>query len=226
MRGPALIITSLTLLAGVLGCQARPAYRLSDHQVTVSHIAVIGDSYTTGSDEGGVGPQGWPARTGQLLDRDGKPVTMTVVAEGGAGYGVRGNRGSIFTDLANRAVGPDDTLVVFFGSRNDDVADLAALPGQVRDALAVARRGAPTARLLVIGPPWPTPEVPDAVLRVRDILAAEAAAVRADFVDPLAEGWFVGLPFLIGGDGIHPNDLGHAYLADRIAPLISARLPG
>ncbi|ORX00594.1 hypothetical protein AWC30_15195 [Mycolicibacillus trivialis] len=226
MRRPALIITSLTLLAGLLGCQARAPYRLTDHHVAVSHIAVIGDSYTTGSVEGGVGPQGWPVRAGQLLDHDGKPVTMSVVAEGGAGYGVRGNHGSIFTDLAARAVGTDDVLVVFFGSRNDDVADFGRLPGQMRDALAVARRGAPNAKLLVIGPPWPTPEVPEPVLRVRDILAAEAAAASADFVDPLAEGWFVGLPFLIGADGIHPNDLGHGYLADRIAPLINARLPG
>ena len=89
----------------------------------------------------------------------------------------------------------------------------------------MARRGAPTARLLVIGPPWPTDDVPDNVWRVRDALAAEAAAIGATFIDPLAEHWFVGRPELIGKDGIHPTDAGHAYMADKIAPLILAQLP-
>mgnify|MGYP002623887115 CR=1 FL=1 len=47
----------------------------------------------------------------------------------------------------------------------------------------------------------------------------------ATFVDPIAEGWFVGRPELIGADGVHPTDAGHQYLADKIAPLIGARLP-
>ena len=45
-----------------------------------------------------------------------------------------------------------------------------------------------------------------------------------EFVDPLAEGWFVGRPDLIGADGVHPNDAGHAYLAEKIAPLIRSQL--
>ena len=44
------------------------------------------------------------------------------------------------------------------------------------------------------------------------------------FVDPIAEGWFVGRPDLIGADGIHPTDAGHAYMAARIAPLIYDQL--
>ena len=44
------------------------------------------------------------------------------------------------------------------------------------------------------------------------------------FFDPIAQGWFVGRPELIGSDGIHPTDAGHAYMADKIAPLIGAQL--
>ena len=43
--------------------------------------------------------------------------------------------------------------------------------------------------------------------------------------DPLAEGWFVGRPELIGPDGVHPSDAGHAYLAEKIVPLIAGQLP-
>jgi len=62
------------------------------------------------------------------------------------------------------------------------------------------------------------------VLALRDSLHDQARAMGAVFVDPLAEGWFVGRPDLIGPDGVHPTDAGHAYLAEKIAPLISAQL--
>ena len=45
-----------------------------------------------------------------------------------------------------------------------------------------------------------------------------------DVVDPLADGWFVGRPEFIGADGVHPTDAGHAYMADKIVPLIRAQL--
>lgn len=189
------------------------------------YVAVIGDSYTAGSAEGGEGARGWTELAWQKLARRGMHVAADVVAEGGAGYGVRGNQGSLFEDLASRAVHPDDALVVFFGSRNDRDVDPAQLTTMIHDTFGLARRVTSSARLLVIGPPWPTADVPDAMLRVRDILATEARAAGAAFVDPIAERWFVYRPDLIGTDGVHPTDAGHAYLADHIVPLMYAQLP-
>jgi lysophospholipase L1-like esterase len=122
-------------------------------------------------------------------------------------------------------VRPDDSLVVFFGSRNDQDVPPDQLTTLTNDALSAARRTAPTARMLVIGPPWPTADVPPAVLQIRDILNGAARSVGAAFVDPIGAGWFVGRPDLIGSDGVHPTDAGHAYMAAKIAPLIAAQLP-
>ena len=79
-------------------------------------------------------------------------------------------------------------------------------------------------RFLVIGPPWPTADPPDAVLRIRDALKYQAGVAGATFIDPIAQGWFVDRPELIGKDGVHPTDAGHAYMAEKIAPLIGAQL--
>ena len=185
---------------------------------------MIGDSYTTGSDQGGRGPNGWAPQVWQMLASQGLSIAPDVVAEGGAGYGVRGNHGSVFGDLTALAVRPDDALVVFFGSRNDQGVAPQALAAKARDAFALARRMAPNARLLVIGPPWPTADVPGVVLQIRDVLNAQARAAGATFVDPLTARWFFDAPNLIGTDGVHPTDLGHAYLANQIAPLIAAQL--
>jgi lysophospholipase L1-like esterase len=221
-----------TLLVGmVLGC---PGYlthpervrvddiRIVDSQLT--HVAVIGDSYTNGTDLGGRGTKSWTARAWRVLAQHGVPIAADVAAEGAAGYGVPGDHGSVFGDLTARAVKPDDALVVFFGSRNDQGVDPGLLADRAFADFDMARRIAPSARLLVIGPPWPTADVPDPVLQIRDVLNAAARGAGAAFVDPIAERWFFDRPDLIGPDGVHPNDAGHGYMADKIAPLIRAQL--
>ena len=90
--------------------------------------------------------------------------------------------------------------------------------------LRLARQIARSAELLVIGPPWPTADPPPEVLRIRDVLSYQADLAGATFVDPIAARWFAGRPELIGKDGVHPTDAGHAYMAERIAPLISSKL--
>lgn len=218
-RGAAM--TVVVFLAAVWTIGAAAAGRAA----TPTPIAVIGDSYTTGSGEGGNGPQSWPELAWGLLAQRGVEIRADVAAEGGAGYGQPGNRGSIFEDLTARAVRGDDVLVVFFGSRNDQPVDPAVYPNMAAGTFQLARLMAPTAKFLVIGPPWPTADPPSQVLTIRDSLRRQALAAGAVFIDPIAEGWFVGRPDLIGGDGVHPTDAGHAYMAERIAPLIYDQLP-
>ncbi|MEX7471534.1 GDSL lipase [Mycobacterium adipatum] len=224
MRRVAVVVVSLALLiAGVP--PIAPSVQLAGRESTLSRIAVISDSYTTGTDLGGLGVNGWPSLAWRILAEEGRPVAADVAAEGRAGYGVRGDHNSTFGDLTARAVRPDDALVVFFGSRNDQPVDAIEVAGLARNAFELARRRAPTARFLVIGPPWPTADVPVRIMQIRDALAIVAQASGARFIDPLVERWFVGRPELIGVDGVHPTDIGHRYLAERIAGLIAAELP-
>ena len=221
-----MFVVSCALVGGAVSAPSAPLrWYEASRDVPMSHVAVIGDSYTTGSDQGGNGPKGWTSRVWQTLSREGYQIAPDVAAEGGAGYGVRGNHGSIFEDLTPRAVRPDDSLVVFFGSRNDQGVDPVALAQVVHDTLDLAQRTAPSARLLVIGPPWPTADVPDSVLQIRDVLYAAARADGATWIDPIAERWFLDKPELIGKDGVHPTDAGHVYMSQKIAPLIAAQLP-
>ncbi|WP_299559348.1 GDSL lipase [uncultured Mycolicibacterium sp.] len=218
------LLLSLALVVGVLGAPAPRHDAVRPAVLPLSRVAVISDSYTAGSDEGGLGPKGWPTLAWQLLARQGIPVAADVAAEGGAGYGTRGNRGNMFEDLAIRAVRPDDALVVFFGSRNDEHVNPVLLPVLIYGTLQRAYRTAPGARFLIVGPAWPTADPPPWILRIRDALDYQARLIGARFVDPIAARWFVDNPELIGGDGVHPTDAGHAYMAERIAPLIADML--
>ncbi len=224
------LITAMVALALLVSVGGGRPIRVSHNDIvalntSMNRVAVIGDSYTTGGDLGGLGPKGWTARAWRELASYRMPITADVGAEGGAGYGTRGNRGSVFEDLTARTVRPDDVLVVFFGSRNDQNVDPAQLSILAYGTFQLARRIAPSATFLVIGPPWPTADPPAAIVRIRDALQYQAGVAGATFVDPIAERWFVGQPGLIGADGVHPTDAGHEYMADKIAPLIAAQLP-
>ncbi len=219
-------VLSLAVLLGTLIGQVPEAQhhdvRLMDY--AVNRIAVIGDSYTAGSDEGGNGPNGWTTQVWRALTEHGIAVTPTVAAEGGAGYCTRGSHGSVFEDLTVRAVKPSDVLVVFFGSRNDQDVDPTRLSVAMYGTLKLARQIARSAKFLVIGPPWPSADPPPTIRRIRDVLGYQAELAGATFVDPIAARWFVGKPELIGADGVHPTDAGHIYMAEKLAPMIGAQL--
>lgn len=220
------LVLAVAVLFGTLNPQGpevqRHDVRLADY--AVNRIAVIGDSYTTGSDQGGTGTAGWPTQVWRALSDHGIAVTPTVAAEGGAGYCTRGNQGNVFEDLTVRAVKPSDVLVVFFGSRNDKDVDPTRLSITMYGTFKLARQIARSAKFLVIGPPWPTADPPPNIRRIRDVLGYQAELAGATFVDPIAARWFVGRPELIGADGVHPTDAGHTYMAEKLAPLIGAQL--
>jgi|KBSSwiStaDraftv2_1062776.scaffolds.fasta_scaffold00836_2 lysophospholipase L1-like esterase len=187
-------------------------------------VSVIGDSFTSGSLQGGVGPNGWPALVRKILGDEDVDVEIRYAPEAGAGYATVGNSGGVFDNQVSAVVGIASELVVFFGSTNDGVAPPDELRKSVAEDFARAKALAPHAKLLVIGPTWLTTDPPTEMQRVRDILRDESSAAGAVFVDPLAEHWIADRPQLIGGDGIHPTDEGHRYLAMKIAPLIATEL--
>ena len=216
---------AIAVLLGTVGEHRTPVRHNEtlDLAVSVNHIAVIGDSYTTGGDLGGLGSNGWTVRAWQWLSQQGVPISADVAAEGGAGYGTRGNRGSVFEDLTADAVKPDDAggvLQLRATTRCRPHAAVDSGVGHISTRASHCAEGTVSRHRAAMANADP----PDGVLRVRDALKYQAGVAGATFIDPIATGWFVGRPDLIGKDGIHPTDAGHAYMAEMIAPLIRSQL--
>lgn len=193
----------------------------------VAAVAIIGDSYTSGTRMGGRDEKGWPAIATSRLDAKGIKTAVEVGAEGGSGYVARGQFGLTFADQVPKVVKPNDKLVVIAGSSNDsrDVPPEALQPA-VKFTLDAIKATAPEAKVLVVGPFYTRPDPPQAILTVRDIIRTEAETVGATFVDPVAEGWVAERPELVSSDQAHPTDDGHIYLADKLTPLIAQQLQG
>lgn len=199
----------------------------------VSYAAIIGDSDTSGSAEGGAGAAGWPTLVTNNLKSQGITLELRVGATGGAGYfGDGQSTVRTFISQVSEAAGANDQLVVLFGSRNDQYGvEPPNFAGQyttaVQRTLARAKEKAPDAAILVIGPAWTAwaKNPPNAaVLLVRDTLRKQAEAAGTTFVDPIAEQWFVGQPELMGSNGENLNDRGHQFLAEKIGPLVTQLL--
>lgn len=186
-------------------------------------VGVIGDSFTRGTQDGGEGDQNWTVLVTQKLRDQGLLLDVTAAADSGSGYVEPSKKETVFADQVPVVAKSHVKLVVLFGSLTDASIPAERLAPAVTSTLDAVKAGAPNAKLLVIGPPWPDANPPERVLRDRDTVKAQAEAAGAVFVDPIAEGWLTD-PALIGPDGIHPNNVGHQALANRIAPLIAAQL--
>ena len=99
-----------------------------------------------------------------------------------------------------------------------------SVTASVRETLSDVRVRARKAKLIVVGPVWPEPDPSPEILQIRDIVRAEAEKTNATFVDPIADQWFVADPQLIGKDGVHPTDMGHLYMSERLLPVIRSEL--
>jgi lysophospholipase L1-like esterase len=189
-------------------------------------LAFYGDGYVSGTSQGGVGAAGWPAIVSARVGAEPTPVH----AVPGAGYVAQApTTGDNFATLAQQAPEPTADVTIVFGSRNDYFAPPDAVYAGAVQTLTTIRAAAPNTRLLVIGPAWTDAAVPIQLPRVRDAVRRAAVDAQATFVDPLADGWFVGSPQLIGADVVNPTDEGHVYLADRIEPALRqllADVPG
>lgn len=182
------------------------AHPTADARLT--RVVVVSDSYTAGSTMDSGDEARWPALIG-----------VEPFATSGVGYVQGGSRN--FVSLAEN-VPADATTVLFFGSINDTFSDYDEVRLAADAAFGVARENAPGADLIVIGPPWVNAEPSEALLTLRDAVSDAAVAAGATWVDPIAEEWFVDRPELIGTDGIHPTDEGHAFLAEQMSAILAA----
>lgn len=170
----------------------------------------VGDSFTAGS--GASRPSaGFANRVAVAME-----WRSTFLGEGGTGYAGSGSTGGHpYSARLDSVIGLDPDVVMFSGGLNDRGVPLDALAAAVHDELAEVVAALPDATVYVVSP-ISSPGAPDRFMRgVIATIQEEAAGVPGvtylDIGQPLA-----GHPALIGPDGLHPNNDGHAAIAAAI----------
>jgi lysophospholipase L1-like esterase len=186
-------------------------------------VVAIGDSFTQSTAFGDAGANSWSQLVFRQLRKREVDINAESSGEAGSGYVARGIGGKTFGDEARRLLEPDDDLVIIFGGISDAPEKPESVEAAVSETFSLARKRSPNAKLIAAGPVSPSADPGPDVTRVRDIVRDEAVKIGATFVDPIADKWFVGDPTLIREDG-SPTDAGHAYLAERLLPVIQGVL--
>jgi lysophospholipase L1-like esterase len=108
----------------------------------------------------------------------------------------------------------DPKYVIVSGGRNDTAIDLALVDPAIKAFFRSLRTQYPKSRIVVISPLWDSRQPPGALASVAQVVRSNAALVHATYLDigePLRghRSWLI-------ADGIHPNDRGHAAIAERV----------
>ena len=209
-----LAAVSTILAAGKTGGYAK-SLRGSDK--IPSSVGFVGDSYTSGTPIGGVGSRNYTSILGSRIH-----TRVYNGSVGGTGYVEKGTgEDSFVTQFRRLAAVTTPEAVVVVGSRNDVRYSPALVKGSVLELIRSVHELAPRARLVLIGPVIPVgaDSVGGDVLATRDAVRAGAIESGEQFYDPIAERWLD--RSVIGADGVHPTDLGHARLAQNVERVLA-----
>ncbi|GGF21115.1 hypothetical protein GCM10011399_13460 [Subtercola lobariae] len=192
-----------------------PATTATGQPSTTPLVVYLGNSFVGGSAQDS-GPQDrFPALISSDLN-----TNWIAITSGGSGYVDPGDDGLTFDDLAGE-VPENASLVVIMGSDDDAGYPAAKIMDAALTTLQTIRQRAPQAQVLVISTPWVSADPPAGILTSRDAVSDAAHFDNLPYIDPIADGWWVtGPPEQIGDDGLHPTDLGHAQMAERLEPVI------
>lgn len=178
-------------------------------------LQVFGDSYPAGYAGAGLGVDNMGAILAAHLKSDFENLAL-----GGTGY-VNDAGGNTFLIQANQSARSAATTTLFFGSLNDQTLPASTVQANATAAYNQAKGVAPSTRLVVVGPQWPTSARPTDLLGIRNAVRTAANSAGALWIDPLDDKWFDTRPELIGPDGWHPTDAGHRFMSRQIALAMS-----
>lgn len=184
-------------------------------------VSFLGDSYTSGD-----GAQPRSSRWTTVLSANRNWVEQNVGA-GGTGYATAGRMegGAPYTARLSGATAPETKVVIVSGGRNDlsDKIPTDDIESSIVQTYTELRKSLPTARIIALSPIWDDDPTPAGLAEIGASVKAAVESVGGEYID-LGEP-FEGRPELMSQDGVHPNDVGYKFLAEKIDAALPKDLP-
>ncbi|KQR26033.1 SGNH/GDSL hydrolase family protein [Microbacterium sp. Leaf151] len=219
-----------SLLMGLVACSTPSPEAPSPTPVLDADAPVVafyGDSYTRGT--GASSPEKrWS--TVVSAERGWREINRS---ENGLGFvNRRASMGPGLDDIPALIIDDDPDIVFVTMGLNDNFSYDRA-PDEIHTAidsdLDRLRDGLPDARIIVVEPFWYTDDRPASVDVIAGWVEAAAERIDADHIDG-ASHWLDGhyadsSDSWMASDGLHPNDTGYAYMAERMDAALCALDP-
>lgn len=203
---------------------AYPQLTQSAQAVAVPTVAFIGDSYSAGTGSSGydhrfttlvAAYEGWSSRS-VAYGGTGYLRNATTDAETGCGQKVCPDYQQVIA--AVKAYNP--SIVVVSGGRNDVGLAQDSVDTAIGRFFTDLRTALPNAKIIVTSPIWAYSAPPAQLAQIQTAVQAaaqQAGATYLDLKEPL-----INDRTLVAGDHVHPNDKGHAKLAQSIEVALSS----
>ena len=182
----------------------------------VPRLAIVGASFTAGV---GSGPdRSWAVVLARHLGWDAVVDGVPGAGYVRAGAGRPGSRGPVAAEIARAGLRVLQPSLVIVQAGHDDIGVPPALERRrVEQVVGVIRAEAPRAKIVLLTV-FPGRSHRGASRTDRAIVAAARAADPAVIIlDPLAAGW----RYAHVRDGLHPTAAGSAWIAGRVAAILS-----
>ncbi|MEH3141604.1 MAG: SGNH/GDSL hydrolase family protein [Mycobacterium kyogaense] len=176
-------------------------------------IAVIGDSYSAGSDNDVT----WPS-----LVAAASSLSISDVAVAGSSYAGRAGQSGRFSDQVDKALASKPDVIVVFGGVGDVALPDQQITQSAVDLFAELSRRAPDSELVVFGPIWHQHPVPDVFVTLDSAIAKAAKTTHTTYLSLIREKW-------LAADGlmrrnVAPTDEGQSVLAQQLRPLLREQI--
>lgn len=176
------------------------------------NIAVVGDSYSAGSNNRVVWPTLLAQRTGWSVANFALPA---------AGFAADGLGGYAFSYQVQRAQQAHPrTIVIVSGVADERFAWSGSVGEGATDALNQIKLGGQ--RALVVGPTWYETAVPPSVMSVADEIRKAAGDAGVPYLDALNPPWLT--TEQMQPDFSSPTDEGQSVIADKVAAWLRTEL--
>ena len=172
-------------------------------------VAVIGDSYSAGSNNDVV----WPS-----LIAAGSSLSISDVAVADASYSGGEGQSGRFAEQIDKALASKPGVIVIFGGLADAGLPDEQINQSAIDLFAELTRRAPNVKVVVFGPIWHHDPVPDVFMALDTDIATAAKTTHTTYISLIREKWLVA-DGLMQGDAA-PTDEGQSVLARRLNPLL------
>lgn len=124
----------------------------------------------------------------------------------------------VTNDLALRTNAPNKIICAL--GYNDAGGNMTTLASNFATAIATMKADFPSATIQVLGPWTPLGETPN-LATVKTTLQTACASAGVTFVDISTIITAANSSIYTGPDNVHPNQAGHTYLGQQIAPLVA-----